>query len=333
MTARARPSSPRVIASGTSPASGRPVRVGISQCLLGDPVRYDGGHKREPFLADVLGQHMEWVPICPEVEAGFGIPREAMRLVGDAATPRLITIRSQKDQTARMLRYTRQRLRDLQVLHFAGYVFKKDSPSCGMRRVRVYARDGQLLGKGQGLFAAAFQKTFPLIPIEEEERLRDRSIREHFLERVSGYHRWQSHILGARLTRRALVAFHAAHKYLVLAHSRRHYQQLGACVADAGRVPPRQLTQAYGRLFMEALAVKTTRHKHMNVLQHLTGYFKNTLSPMARRDLHNVMHDYHRGLVPLNTPVTLIRHYAQALDIPHLRDQAYLTPYPNIPMW
>ena len=190
---RAMMPSPPVIAPGTAPASGRPVRVGISQCLLGDPVRHDGGHKREPFLMGMFGQDMEWVPICPEVEAGFGVPREAMHLVGNTATPRLITIRSKKDQTARMLRYTGQRLRDLRALHLAGYVFKADSPSCGMRHVRVSARDGRLLGTGMGLFAAAFHTMFPLIPIEEEERLRDRSIREHFLERVFGYHRWQSH--------------------------------------------------------------------------------------------------------------------------------------------
>ncbi len=333
MTSHVRPSHTPVIAPGSAPASERPVRVGISQCLLGEPVRYDGGHKHDRVLTDILGPYLEWVPVCPEVEAGFGVPREAMRLVGDMATPRLITLHSQQDQTARMTRYTRQRSRDLRALNLAGYVFKKNSPSCGTRRVPVYTRDGQVLGNGTGLFAGTFQKLFPLIPVEDEGRLRDRDIREHFLERVFGYHRWQTRLLGARLTRGALVSFHASHKYLILAHSRRHYQQLGACVANAGSFSPRQLAHTYGRLFMEALAVRPTRRKHLNVLQHLAGHFTHTISPMARRDLHAVIHDYQRGCVPLDAPVTLIRHYVRALNIPDLQDQVYLAPYPKMPMW
>ena len=176
-----------------TPASGRPVRVGISQCLLGDPVRYDGGHTREPLLTDALGPYVEWVPVCPEVEAGFGVPREAMRLVDDVAAPRLLTVRSGRDETARMRRYTGQRLHGLRALHLAGYVFKADSPSCGTRRVPVFTRDGRLLGDGAGLFADAFRQAFPLVPVEEAERLRDRNIREHFLEQVLACHRRQSH--------------------------------------------------------------------------------------------------------------------------------------------
>ncbi len=183
---------PPVIAPVASPASGRPVRVGISQCLLGDPVRYDGSHKRESFLADALGQHMEWVPVCPEVEAGFGTPREAMRLVDDVATPRLLTVYSRTDHTERMRRYAAQRLRELRALNLSGYVFKADSPSCGIRHVPVFIREGRPSRNGTGLFAEAFQTMFPLMPIEDEERLRDRDIREHFLERVFGYHRRQS---------------------------------------------------------------------------------------------------------------------------------------------
>ena len=304
-----------------------PLRLGISRCLLGEPVRYDGGHKRNQFLVDVLGQHVEWVPVCPEVEAGFGTPREAMRLVDDVAEPRLLTVRSHHDYTGRMRRYAKTRVREFQALNLSGYVFKKDSPSCGTRRVRVYARDGRLLGTGKGLFAEAFQRAFPLTPIEEEGRLRDQGLRENFIERVFGYHRWQ--VLNARLTKGRLVAFHTVHKYLLLAHSQRHYRELGRLVANGKLYSVRELARTYGHLFMEALAVKTTIRKHVNVLQHLAGHFKNALSAKARTDLHGVLSDYHNGIVPLSVPVTLIGHYIRILDVPYLKDQVYLAPHPK----
>ena len=304
-----------------------PLRLGISRCLLGEPVRYDGGHKLNPFLVDVLGQHVEWVPVCPEVEAGFGTPREAMRLVDDVAEPRLLTVRSHHDYTGRMRRYSQKRLREIQTLNLSGYVFKKDSPSCGTRRVRVYARDGRLLGTGKGLFAEAFQRAFPLTPIEEEGRLRDQGLRENFIERVFGYHRWQ--VLNARLTKGRLVAFHTVHKYLLLAHSQRHYRELGRLAANSKQYPVRELARTYGHLFMEALAVKTTIRKHVNVLQHLVGHFKNALSAKARTELHGVLSDYHNGFVPLSVPVALIGHYVRILDVPYLRDQVYLAPHPK----
>ena len=313
----------------TAPSADFPLRLGISRCLLGDPVRYNGGHTRDHFLMDVLGPHVEWVPVCPEVEAGFGTPREAMRLVDDVERPRLITIRSCIDHTEIMRRYTNTRLHALRSCNLSGYVFKKNSPSCGTRRVRVYDRQGRLLGTGKGLFADAFQREFPLIPVEEEGRLQDRMIREHFIERVFGYHRWQSSTLSRRLTRRDLISFHTTHKYLLLAHSRRHYQRLGQLVANANRFSTRQSADAYGRLFMEALAVKTTIHKHVNVLQHVVGHFKGTLSSTARRDLHDVLTDYQKGLVPLSAPITLIRHYVRVLDVPYLREQVYLAPHPK----
>ncbi|MCY3729402.1 MAG: DUF523 and DUF1722 domain-containing protein [Nitrospira sp.] len=308
-------------------ASDLPLRLGISRCLLGEPVRYDGGHKLDHFLVNVLGQHVEWVSVCPEVEAGFGTPREAMRLVDDVTEPRLLTVRSHHDYTGRMRRYAKTRVREFQALNLSGYVFKKDSPSCGTRRVRVYARDGRLLGTGKGLFAGAFQRAFPLTPIEEEGRLRDQGLRENFIERVFGYHRWQ--VLNARLTKGRLVAFHTVHKYLLLAHSQRHYRALGRLVANAKHYPVRKLARTYGHLFMEALAVKTTIRKHVNVLQHLAGHFKNALSAKARLELHGVLSDYHNGFVPLSVPVTLIGHYVRILDVPYVRDQVYLAPHPK----
>jgi len=307
----------------------QPLRLGISRCLLGEPVRYDGGHKRDQFLVDILGKHVEWVPVCPEVEAGFGTPREAMRLFDDLAAPSLITIRTGNDNTNVMRRYAKTRLQDLRSLNLSGYVFKKHSPSCGAQRVRVYSREGHGIGNGKGLFANAFQQMFPLIPIEEEDRLQDERLRENFIERVFGYLRWQSHTMNGRHSKRALLAFHASQKYLVLAHSRHHFQKLDQLMANAQPYTPRQLVRSYGQLFMEALAVKTTVRKHMNVLQHMAGYLKGLLNSRARVELHEVIHNYRQGLVPLNVPITLIRHYAKIFDVPNLQDQTYLNPHPK----
>ena len=191
----------------------------------------------------------------------------------------------------------------------------------------MYARDGRLLGTGKGLFAEAFQRAFPLTPVEEEGRLRDQGLREHFIERVFGYHRWQ--MLNVHLTKGRLVAFHTVHKYLLLAHSQRHYQALGRLVANAKQYPVRELARTYGHLFMEALAVKTTIRKHVNVLQHLAGHFKNALSAKARTELHGVLNDYRNAFVPLSVPVALIGHYVRILDVPYLRSQVYLAPHPK----
>jgi len=307
----------------------QPLRLGISRCLLGEPVRYDGGHKRDQFLVDILGKYVEWVPVCPEVEAGFGTPRESMRLIDDLAEPRLITIRSGTDNTNVMRRYAKTRLQDLRSLNLSGYVFKKNSPSCGAQRVRVYTREGHGIGNGKGIFANAFQHMFPLVPIEEEDRLQDERLRENFIERVFGYHRWKSHTRNGRLSKRALVSFHTSQKYLVLAHSRHHYQKLAQLMANAQPCTPRQLATLYGQLFMEALAVKTTARKHMNVLQNIAGHLKGLLKSRARAKLHEVLHNYHQGLVPLSIPITLLRHYAKIFDVPYLQDQTYLNPHPK----
>ena len=306
-----------------------PIRLGISHCLLGERVRYDGGHKRNDFLVNILGQHVEWIPVCPEVEAGFGTPRESMRLTENLDKPRLITIRSNKDHTNQLIHYAKSRLRELRHLDLSGYVFKKDSPSCGIQRVRVYNNEGHLIGQGKGIFSNVFHQYFPLIPIEEEGRLQDPRLRENFIERVFGYHRWMTSAVNKKFTRRNLILFHATHKYLLLAHSRKHYQQLGQLVANAKNFSARELKNSYGSIFMEALAFKTTKSKHMNVLQHLTGHLKRQLSTSARKELHEVLADYHKGFVPLSVPIALIRHYVRILEIPYLKDQTYLSPHPK----
>ena len=305
-----------------------PLRLGISRCLLGDEVRFDGGHKRDRFLTDVFGRYVEWVPVCPEVEAGLGTPREAMRLVGDLRHPRLLTIKSGRDHTNALATMTARRLGELNELDLSGYIFKQGSPSCGIERVRIYTEQGMPGHNGAGLFARAFVGQFPLIPVEEEGRLCDAPLRENFIERVFCYRRYQD-LLQNGVTRQAVVRFHTIHKYLLLAHSTQHYQQLGRLVGQAERYRPKELALKYGELFMKALAVKATVRKHVNVLQHILGYFKTQLGASQKAELLGVIGDYHRGLMPLIVPLTLIKHYVQLFDVGYIREQVYLNPHPK----
>jgi uncharacterized protein YbgA (DUF1722 family)/uncharacterized protein YbbK (DUF523 family) len=305
-----------------------PTRIGVSRCLLGEEVRYDGGHKRDRFLTDVLGRYVEWVPICPEVEAGFGAPREAMRLIGTPQHPRLVTIKSGTDHTRALETMATNRIEELKHLDLAGYVFKKGSPSCGTERVRVYNKEGVVSRNGIGLFARAFIEQFPLIPVEEEGRLCDSTLRENFIERVFCYRRWQD-LIHNGVTRQALIQFHTIHKYILLAHHPQHYKVLGRLVGEAHQHRPKDLVHRYGELFMKALAVKATVRKHVNVLQHILGHFKNRLSAHEKAELLGVINEYHQGLTPLIVPLTLIKHYVQIFDVGYIRDQVYLNPHPK----
>ena len=305
-----------------------PVRLGISRCLLGDAVRYDGGHKRDGFLADVLGRFVTWVPVCPEVEAGLGTPREAMRLVGNPNHPELVTITTGRNMTEPLSRGTERRLDALEDEDLSGYIFKKDSPSCGIERVRVFNQNGIPSRAGVGLFARAFMDRFPLVPIEDEGRLSDPAFRENFIERVFCYRRYQD-LLQSRVTRDSVVRFHTIHKYLLLAHSPQQYHMLGHLVGQAHRYRPRELAIRYGELFMKTLAVKTTPRKHTNVLQHIMGYFKGCLDGQEKVELLGVIDDHHRRLTPLIVPITLIKHYLRKFKVAYVGEQVYLNPHPK----
>jgi uncharacterized protein YbgA (DUF1722 family)/uncharacterized protein YbbK (DUF523 family) len=306
-----------------------PPRLGISQCLLGDTVRYDGGHKRDAFLTDVLASFVEWIPVCPEVEAGLGTPREAMHLAGDPDAPQLLTIRTHIDHTKTLRAFSQRRVQELQECDLDGYIFKKNSPSCGVHRVKVYTEKGQPSKQGTGIFSAAFQKAFPLLPVEEEGRLSDATLRENFIERIFCYRRWKTLFQQNRISRGAIVQFHTRHKYLLLTHSRSHYHDLGQLVAKAGQYTPGELANRYGALFMDALKIKATVRKHVNVLQHLAGHLKTQLSTIERAELQETIQDYHRHFTPLAVPLTLIKHYVRILAVPYLGDQVYLNPHPK----
>jgi uncharacterized protein YbgA (DUF1722 family)/uncharacterized protein YbbK (DUF523 family) len=303
-------------------------RLGISACLLGQKVRYDGGHKQDHFLTETFGRFVEWVAVCPEFEIGMGVPREAVRLVGAPESPKLIAERSGKDWTGAMQRFAEVRTRELAELKLSGYVFKKNSPSCGVERVRVYGSKNMPVRRGRGLFAAALMAKTPLLPVEEEGRLNDPGLRENFIERVFAYHRWQDALASSKSTL-ALVQFHTRHKYLLLAHSEQHFRRLGRLVADVKKNTLRRAYEEYGREFMEALAIHASAKKHANVLHHMTGYFSDRLSAAERLELVELIGDYRKELVPLIVPVTLIRHYVTKYHVAYLNNQVYLAPSPK----
>lgn len=303
-------------------------RLGISACLLGERVRYDGEHRQDRFLSDIFGRFVDWVAVCPEVEVGMGVPRETVRLVGTPDKPRMIAERSGKDWTEAMRRFAAVRMRELSDLKLSGYVFKKNSPSCGMERVRVYNSKNMPVRRGRGLFAAAVMDRFPLMPVEEEGRLNDAALRENFIERVFAYHRWQEALAGTK-SAAALVQFHTRHKFLLLAHSEHDYRRLGRLVADVKKQPLRAGYEAYGRLFMEAMTIPANVKKHANVLEHMMGYFSERLSAPERQELVELIHDYRKQWVPLVVPVTLIRHYVKKYAVAYLENQVYLAPSPK----
>ena len=306
----------------------RPIRVGISSCLLGESVRFDGGHKRDAFLTDTFGRFVEWLPICPEVECGFGTPRESMRLVRVDNRIKLLTVKTAIDLTPRMDDYVRRQMPVIAAADLSGYVLKKDSPSCGLERVKVYGAHGMAAKTGRGVFAAALVDQFPHLPIEEEGRLSDPKLRENFVERVFAYWRLRE-LFSNRWNVGTLIRFHTAHKLILMAHSPEAYRQLGRLAATASTLSRRELAQRYTDAFMSALAVIATRPRHANVLQHMAGYFKNQLDAASKAELRSAIDDYRRELVPLIVPVTLLRHHVRVHHIEYLEGQLYLEPHPK----
>jgi uncharacterized protein YbgA (DUF1722 family)/uncharacterized protein YbbK (DUF523 family) len=303
-------------------------KVGISACLLGEKVRFDGGHKRDRFLTDLFGRFVDWVAVCPEMEAGMGVPRETVRLVGPPSHPKMIAEKSGRDWTGAMQQFSARRIAQLAQQELSGYVFKKDSPSCGMERVKIYERGSPPSRLGRGLFAAAIMARLPLLPVEEEGRLNDLGLRENFIERVFAIRRWQDALAASRSVN-ALIEFHTRHKFFLLAHSERHYRQLGRIVAKANRSTLAQSYDDYGALFMEGLANHATTKTHTNVLDHMMGYFSKELSAPERQELLGVIHDYRRRLIPLIVPITLVRHYTKKYRVGYLEGQVYLEPSPK----
>lgn len=310
------------------PSSSSRLKLGISACLLGEPVQFNGGHKRSSLCSDVLSQHFDLVPVCPEVAIGLGTPRETIRLVGAPDSPRATGSRHVEldvtDALAAFGRQTAERLDDI-----CGFILMQKSPSCGMQRVKVYTADGQPQpGGGSGIFAAALMRARPELPVEEDGRLHDPVLRENFLTRVFAYAEWRR-LQAAGLSRQALVAFHARYKYLLMATAPLQYRELGRLVADLAAQPLDEIAPRYFSQFMAALQRTATRGTHSNALQHLSGYLKRALGSAERQELQRLIDDYRRGIVPLIVPMTLLKHHFRRHPHDYVAQQAYLQPHPE----
>jgi uncharacterized protein YbgA (DUF1722 family)/uncharacterized protein YbbK (DUF523 family) len=309
------------------PAAPR-IRIGISSCLLGAKVRYDGNHKLDTFLTETLGRHFEFVPVCPEVAIGLGVPRPPIRLVGAAHAPRAVGVEDPAlDVTRKLADYGARMGRELNDI--SGYILKSKSPSCGMERVKLYPeKGGPGVKQGRGIYAAALMAKRPLLPTEEEGRLGDPALRENFIENVFAYRRWQD-LAASGVTASRLVDFHTRHKLMIMAHGTERYRALGRLVAGASRREARAVADKYIHAFMHTLRHTPTRARHANVLMHLMGYLKKTLDSADKYELLALIHAYRVGHVPRIVPLTLLNHHFRRHPHPYVVGQYYLEPPPD----
>ncbi|CAM9308032.1 unnamed protein product, partial [Discosporangium mesarthrocarpum] len=306
-----------------------PVRVGVSACLLGAEVRFDGGHKRDRYVTDILGAHVEWRPVCPELEAGLGLPRPAIQLVGGERGDRLVVRGDGEDVTEKMARYAEPRVAELLEAGLDGFVFKKDSPSCGVFRGRVRPTgDGMPVRTGIGHFSRVVVDACPDLPVEEEGRLNDARLREGFIEAIFCHNRWRV-LVKRGLTRGSLVAFHEAHKMLLLAHDEARYRSLGRIVGSFGQVPDEDVYRDYETDFLAAIRRPASVGRHVNVLEHLFGHMKQALRPREKAEIGVAIQDYRAGRVPLVVPVTLLRFLVTSHEVDYVGGQLYLEPHPR----
>ena len=305
------------------------IRIGVSSCLIGEKVRWNGDHKQDRYVREILSRYFEYIPVCPEVEVGMGVPRETVALYGDPEKPSMISKKTQTDWTKPMEKYIKSRINTLSADDLCGYIFKSKSPSCGMGRVPLYSEFGSHKVKhGPGMFANAFINSFPLVPTEEEGRLNDPRIRENFIVRVFSFKRFNL-LLNEKFSLGQWVKFHTQHKFLLLAHSRKHYDDLGELVAHSKTIKPSELKKKYGELFMEALTSKSTPKKNTDVLLHMMGFLKKLLTKIEKEDILSTIEDYRSEILPLIVPVTLIRHQVKKHNIEYLHEQMYLNPHPK----
>ncbi len=303
------------------------VKLGVSSCLLGEKVRYDGQHKLNHYLTDMLGKYVQWVPVCPEVECGLPVPREAMHLSGNSDSPRLVTVKTDIDHTGKMRKWCAKKLRELEKEDLCGFVFKSKSPSSGLLNVKVFNAKGIPVKNGVGLFAKAFTERFPLLPVEEEGRLNDACLRNRFIDHVAVYSRWQEYIKTDGSVK-GLQNFHARHKYMIMAHSPKDVAQLGRFAANANKNNLEQTQHKYIQLLTSALHLQATVRKNTNVLQHIAGYFKKELADFEKQELQKSIEEYHQKFFPLLATLVLLQHFARKYNKQYLLEQYYLAPSP-----
>ncbi len=303
------------------------IKIGVSSCLLGLSVRYDGGHKHDRFITDTLGRYMEFVPVCPEVESGFKVPRLPFHLEGHPETPHLLITKTREDVTEIMKNWAAGKIQVLEKENLCGFIFKSKSPSSGMERVKVYNEKKIPRKAGVGIFAKAFMDAFPLLPVEDEGRLHDPGLRENFIERIFALKRWRE-MLSKKRSLKDLVDYHTSNKLLILSHSPEYYRKMGKLVADGKQYPIEKLFENYEIFLLRGLKFKATIKKNVNVLHHILGYFKKVLSPDEKKEVLEILERYQNGYLPLIVPVTLMNHFVRKYDQPYLQKQTYLNPHP-----
>ncbi|MGF6590337.1 YbgA family protein [Pseudomonas sp. 2835] len=307
----------------------RKPRIAVSACLIGQEVRFNGGHKASRLCNEILSEHFDFVPVCPEVAIGLGVPRAPIRLVGDPADPQAVCSRDPGlDLSGPLRAYGQQMAKDLDDI--CGYIFMHKSPSCGLERVKVYQANGYPAPEGgRGLFAAAFCEQRPDLPVEEDGRLCDPVLRENFITRVYAYADWQQ-VIAAGVSRGALIAFHARYKYQLMAHNPQQYKILGKLLGSMSRDDdPEVLAPRYFSQLMQALSRCASRGTHSNVLLHLSGYLRDALSRDDKQEIRQLIAQYHAGVVPLVVPLTLLKHHLRNHPAPYLAQQVYLQPHPE----
>ena len=302
--------------------------LGISACLLGEEVRYDGGHKRNRYVMNNLVHYFDFIPVCPEVAIGMSIPRPPIHLKGELDNIRVVGVDDNSlDVTDQLVAYGKDQANKLQ--HIAGYILKSASPSCGMERVKRYTGENkQPMKDASGAYAQAFMQENPLLPVEEEGRLQDPVLRENFIERIFVYYRWQT-FLQNQPTIGKLVEFHAQHKYALLAHGQDGYKELGQLVANHQKLPAEVVLTEYGIKLMQYFKIRATRKNNTNVLQHIQGYLKEQIDTHDKQELNEVIDQYRTGLVPLIVPITLLRHHFRKYPNEYIQQQTYMNPYPQ----
>lgn len=304
------------------------LRIGLSACLVGREVRFDGGHCRDRQLIDTAARFAEFIPVCPEVEAGLGVPRPTIRLQRDGNLVKLVRPSDGEDLTAQMRTWAEERVAQIAGMNLSGFVLKKDSPSCGMERVRVYDQNGCPAREGRGIFAEVLMKRLPLLPVEEDGRLHDAKIRENFFERAFAYDRLRK-LFKDGWTAGDVVRFHSCEKLLLLSHEPKGYAELGRLVAGVKRYDRNEFAERYQRTFMSALAKNASAGRHVNVLEHIAGYFSEKIGTSERAEIVSLLEDYRQGFVPLAVPLALIRHHVSRFRLGYLQTQSYLSPHPK----
>ena len=304
------------------------MKIGISSCLIGNEVRYNGGHARDLFVINTFAPYVDFVAVCPEVECGMPVPREAVHLVGDVNNPRLMSTKTNIDFTSQMQNWSHKKVLELEKEQLCGFIFKKGSPSCGLHRIRVYQGAGkQPLRTGIGMFTRIFIDHFPTLPVEDEGRLHDPTLREHFIEKIFIMQRWRQ-LIKKPHSRHALIAFHTGHKLIFLAHNQVNYRRMGKFIANIAELEIETAYQQYFILMTTLLKFKTTPKKHVNVLMHMLGFFKKELTSAEKEEMLTIIDQFSRGLLPLIVPITMFKHYIRKYNKTYLANQHYVEPHP-----